>query len=46
MFFNRLVDLKNQKVKFEIVPKTNEDYISVTYGVIELLIIIDFYQVF
>ena len=27
MFFKRLVDLKIDKVKFDIVPKTNEEYI-------------------
>ena len=27
-----MVDLKNGKVKFDIIPKTNEEYISVTYG--------------
>ena len=34
MFFKRLVDLKNDKVKFNIIPKINEEYISVTYGCI------------
>ena len=32
MFFKKLVDKKNSKVKFDIIPKTNEEYISVTYG--------------
>ena len=32
MFFKKLVDKKSDKVKFEIIPKTNEEYISVTYG--------------
>ena len=32
MFFKMLVDLKNDKVKLDITPKTNEEYISVTYG--------------
>ena len=32
MFFKKLVDRKNDKVKFDIIPKTNEEYISVTYG--------------
>ena len=32
MFFTKLVVLKNDKVKFEIVPNTNKIYISVTYG--------------
>ena len=31
MFFKRLVDIKKNKVKFKIIPKTNEQYISVTY---------------
>ena len=34
MFFKRLVDLKNDKVKFKIIPKANEEYISVSYGCI------------
>ena len=37
MFFKRLVDLKNDKVKIKIVPKTNEDYISVTFGCIRFI---------
>ena len=34
MFLKRLVDLKNGKVKFDIIPKANEEYFSVTYGCI------------
>ena len=34
MFFRKLVDLKNDKVKFDIIPKTNDEYICVTYGCI------------
>ena len=34
MFFKKLVDKKNDKVKFSVLPKTNEEYISVTYGCI------------
>ena len=30
--FKKLVVKKNEKVKFDIIPKTNEEYISVTYG--------------
>ena len=26
--------IKNDKVKFDIIPKTNEEYISVNYGCI------------
>ena len=32
MFFKKLVDKKKDKVKCDIIPKTNEEYISVTYG--------------
>ena len=32
-----MVDKKNDKVKFEIIPKTNEEYISVTYGCIRFI---------
>ena len=32
MFFKKLVDKKNDKVKFDIIPKTNEEYISLTYA--------------
>ena len=34
MFFKRLVGKKKDKVDFDILPKTNEEYISVTYGCI------------
>ena len=37
MFFKKLVDIKNDKVKFDIIPKTNEEYISVTYGCIRFI---------
>ena len=37
MFFKTLVDLKNDKIKFEIIPKTNEEYISITYGCIRFI---------
>ena len=36
MFFKKLVKKKN-KVKFEIIPKTNEEYISVRYGCIRFI---------
>ena len=32
MFFKRLFDLKKDKVKFKIIPKTNEYYIANKYG--------------
>ena len=37
MFFKRLVDLKKDKVKFKITPKTNEEYIAVKYGCIRFI---------
>ena len=43
MFFKSLVDLKKDKVKFEIIPKTNEEYIVVKYGCIRF---IDSYRFF
>ena len=32
MFFRKLVDKKNDKVKIDVIGKTNEEYISLTYG--------------
>ena len=32
MFFKILIVLKNDKVKLKIIPKTNEEYVSATYG--------------
>ena len=37
MFFKKLVEKKNDKVKFDIIPKTNEKYISVTYDCIRFI---------
>ena len=37
MFFKRLVDIKKDKVKFKIIPKTDEEYISVKYGCIRFI---------
>ena len=37
MFFKKLVDKKKHKVDFEIIPKTNEEYISVTNGCIRFI---------
>ena len=37
MFFKRIVDIKTDKVKFKFIPKTNEEYISVTYGCIRFI---------
>ena len=41
MFFQKLVEKKNDKVKFDNIPKTNEEYISVIYGCIRF---VDSYQ--
>ena len=30
-FFKKLVNKKNDKVNFDIIPKTNEEFISVTF---------------
>ena len=32
MFFKQLVVKDKYKVKFDLIPKTNEDYISLTNG--------------
>ena len=37
MFFKKIVDKKKDKVDFDIIPKTNEEYISVTYGCIRFI---------
>ena len=37
MFFKKFVDKKIDKVKFDIIPKTNEEYISATYGCIRFI---------
>ena len=37
LFFKTLFDKKDDKVKFDIKPKTNEEYISVKYGCIRYI---------
>ena len=37
MFFKTLVDRKKDNVEFKIIPKTDEKYISVKYGCINLI---------
>ena len=37
MFFKPLVDRKKDNVKFEIIPKTDQKYISVRYGCIKFI---------
>ena len=36
-FSKKLVDKKKDKVDFDIIPKTNEEYISVTFGCIRFI---------
>ena len=37
LFLKKLVDLKNDKINFKNTPKTNKEYISVTYGCIKFI---------
>ena len=37
LFFKTFVDKKKDEVKTKIIPKTNEEYISVTYGCIKFV---------
>ena len=37
MFFKEVVDKKNDKIKFDTIPKTNEEYICVTCGCIRFV---------
>ena len=37
MSFKKLIDKKNDKVNFDIIPKTDEEFISVTYGCIRFI---------
>ena len=37
LFSKKLIDKKNDKVKFDILPKTNEEYISVTFRCIRFI---------
>ena len=37
LFFRNLVDKKNDKRKFKIIPETNEEYNSVRYGCIRFI---------
>ena len=38
MFFKILVDMKNDKLNFDIIPKSNEDCLSVLYGCIRFIV--------
>ena len=35
--FKKIVDKKNDKVKIDLIPKKNEEYICVTYGCIRFI---------
>ena len=35
--FSKVIDRKNDKLIFDIISKTNEEYISVTYGCIRFI---------
>ena len=37
LFFEKLVDKKHDKVKFDNLPKSNEEYVSVSYGCIKFI---------
>ena len=37
LFLKKVIDKNKDKVEFEIVPKTKEEYISVTYGCIKFI---------
>ena len=37
MFVKKLVHINNDKVEFEIIPKTNQECISVTYACIRFI---------
>ena len=37
MFFTKLVNMKNDKVKFDITTKRNEENVYVTYGCISFI---------
>ena len=37
LFFKKLIDKERQKIDLGIIPKTNEERISVTYGIIRFI---------
>ena len=37
MFFKTLIDKKPDNIKLSVIPKTNENYISVNYGCLKFL---------
>ena len=45
LFLDKLVDEGNDKVKFDLIPKTKKNIYHLQLVVLDLLIVIDFYQV-
>ena len=45
LFFKKIVVKKIDKVKIDIIPKTNEEYIAVTYGYLRFFDIYRFFHV-
>ena len=45
MFFKRLVDMKKDRVKLKIIPKTNKENNSADMVVLDSLTVISSYQV-
>ena len=47
VFFKNLMDKKIDEAKFDNIPRTNEEYISISYHTVvhDFLIVINFYQV-
>ena len=37
MFLNDLIISKNDKIRLSVIPRTNEEYMSVNYGCIKFL---------
>ena len=37
LFFKKLIDRKPDNINLNVIPKTNEEYISVTYGCIRFI---------
>ena len=44
MFFKYLISSKNGKVKLSVMPRTNEDCMSVSYGCVKFFHRIEFQQ--
>ena len=45
LFFKTLIDKKPENINLSVIPKTNEEYISVNYGCLRFIdSVIDFYK--